>query len=101
MNGVKSCLNTSSETQGQIEGAKESLDGWKKGANKSKELPAICPRVSEDGLSMSYMLLGCSFKTGPTIHSRALSIAASGMIITLSTNGCSHSKNQFDKRKQD
>ena len=40
---------------------------------------------------MFYMLLGCSFKTGPTIHSRALSIAASGMIITLSTNGCSHS----------
>ena len=45
------------------------------------------------------MLLGYSFEPRP--DSRVLATAGSVMIISLSKKGCSHSKNQFDKREQD
>ena len=48
---------------------------------------------------MRCMLLGYSFKPRPT--GRVLGTVGSVRSIRLSINGCSHSQNQFDERKQD
>ena len=51
---------------------------------------------------MRYMLLGYSFKPRP--HGRVLGQAGSVnscRSVRLSINGCAHSENQFDERKQD
>ena len=50
-------------------------------------------------LSLRGMLLGYSFE--PRTIIRALGTAGSVMNIVLSINGCSHTKTQFDERKQD
>ena len=44
---------TSSETQGQIVGARESLNGQKNMARRLSLAPTFCPCVSEDGLKWS------------------------------------------------
>ena len=48
-------------------------------------------------LSMRGILLGYSFEPRP--NSCAIATACSVMTIGLSINGCSHSKNMFDKRE--
>ena len=50
-------------------------------------------------LRMRCMLLGYRFKPRP--HGPVLGTAGSVRSIRLSINGCSHSENQFDERKQD
>ena len=50
-------------------------------------------------LSMRCLSLGYSFEPRP--NSLALDTAGTVLIIGLSINGCSHSENQFDERKQD
>ena len=48
---------------------------------------------------MRCKLLGYSFKPRP--HGPVLGTAGSVRSVHLSINGCSHSENQFDERKQD
>ena len=75
---------------------------------QTKTYPATMQSLSFVSLNLAYlrktllqscMLLGYNFELRP--NSRALRSEGSVMIISLSINGCSHSKNQFEERKQD
>ena len=59
----------------------------------------LCMNRVRSLLRMRFMLLGYSFEPTPNIC--VLATAGSVMTFGLSINGCSHSKNTFDKREHD
>ena len=61
----------------------------------------LCKNQIRSLLGMHWMLPGYSFQPRPNIRAHALDTAVSVMTSGLSINGCSHTENQFDERKQD